>query len=287
MLSDDGRRVGCQLRGALRKRGKHNAIVVGDRVEITLEDAVEGALRGCVESVEPRRNWISRKRAVGDGRELMLVANVDQVIAFFAVQKPRLKFGALDRLLVAAESRDLPATIVLNKIDLGVPEEVEERGAIYPDLGYRVLRASVTSGEGIDELREVLRGKVSVVVGPSGVGKSSLLNAICPELDLRVGAVSHHNEKGRHTTTAVSWFPVPEIEGAIVDTPGFRDYGLWGLTPRELVAAMPDLSELAGGCHFSDCRHVSEPGCEVRAAVERDEVSANRYDSYRYMLETL
>lgn len=270
----------CELRGVLRRRGS-NAVVVGDFVEVV----PDGPGRGCVEDVRPRERTLSRRRESGRGRELIIAANIHQVVAFFAARQPRLKFGALDRLLVAAEIAGLPAVIVINKIDLGVPDEVEEALELYPRIGYPVIRTSEVTGEGLDGLRAVLAGRASVVSGPSGVGKSSLIGPIVGE-DLRVAAVSEANEKGRHTTTAVSWYPLPG-GGAVLDTPGFRDYALWDLRPQELAAHLPDLAPYVAECRFRDCLHRGEPKCGVRAAVERGDVEARRYRTYEGILQSL
>ena len=273
-------RVICELRGKLRSRGS-NAVVVGDRVEV-LREAED---RGRVESILPRESALSRRRESGRGRELIIAANVHQVVAVFAARQPKPKFGALDRLLIAAEGADLPATIVLNKCDLGLDETVTEALEVYTAIGYRVLLTSQVTGEGLDELRAVLEGKASVVSGPSGVGKSSLIGPIVGE-DLRVGAVSHANEKGRHTTTAVTWYPLPG-GGAVLDTPGFRDYALWELAPGDLAACFPDFRPFLGRCRFGDCLHREEPDCPVIAAVDAEEIDDRRYYSYLGILDSI
>jgi ribosome small subunit-dependent GTPase A len=191
----EGAPVICELRGVLRRRGP-NAVVVGDRVEVSME----GDARGSVEAVLPRETALARRRESGQGRELVIAANVHQLVAVFAARQPRPKFGALDRLLVAGESSGLAAIVLLNKVDLGVDAEVEAELANYSSIGYRVLRTSRVTGEGIDDLASALAGRASVVSGPSGAGKSSLIAPIIG-IELRVGAISAHNEKGRHTTT--------------------------------------------------------------------------------------
>ena len=275
-----GERLTCELRGTLRRRGA-NALVVGDLVRIST--GAPG--RGIVEEILPRQSVLARRREAGRGRELIIAANVHQVVAVLAARQPRPKFGALDRLLVAAESSGLAATVVLNKIDLGVPEEVEEEISVYPRIGYPVVRTSRVSGEGIEELAALLRGKTSVVSGPSGVGKSSLIGPIIGE-ELKVAEVSRSNEKGRHTTTAVTWYPLPG-GGAVLDTPGFRDYALSGLPAELLAECFPDLRPHLGRCRFGDCLHREEPGCAVRAAVDEDEIEPLRYRSYLGILDSI
>lgn len=275
-----GERLTCELRGALRRRGP-NAVVVGDRVELTAGPPG----RGTVENILARDSILARRRESGRGRELVIAANVHQVVAMFSARRPRPKFGALDRLLVAAESSGLAARIVLNKIDLGVPEEVEEELSIYPRIGYPVLRTSRVTGEGIAELAAALAGRASVVSGPSGVGKSSLIGPIIGE-ELRVAEVSASNEKGRHTTTAVTWYPLPG-GGAVLDTPGFRDYALAGLEPAALPPCFPEMRAHLGRCRFRDCRHKEEPGCAIRGAAEEGEIDPRRYRSYLGILESI
>ncbi len=268
----------CHFRGRLKR--SRTSIVVGDFVEFELSH--DGT--GVIESVEPRQNKLSRRREVGGGSEVILAANLDQVIALFSAQQPRLKFSALDRVLVAADRQGLPARIVVNKIDLGLTQEIEARLAEYNSIGYEVHCISVEESIGIEALRRDLEGRATVVAGPSGVGKSSLLSRLLG-IPIRVGAVSHANEKGRHTTTSVTWYPYGH--GALIDTPGFRDYGLWGLDPTELGRSMPDLSQYTGLCHFRDCLHRQEPNCRVREAVEAGEIFKSRYQSYLYMLDSL
>lgn len=275
----EGREWTCELRGRLRRA--KTQLVVGDWAWFETIDAD----RGILDELEERRNWLSRRREVGGGSELVIAANLDRVIAFFAARRPRLKFGALDRLLIAAERQSLPAEIVINKIDLGLDPETERKLEIYPTLGYPIHRVSVHDGVGMEALRERLCEGAVVVSGPSGVGKSSLLSQVLG-IPIRVGEVSRHNEKGKHTTTAVTWYPLPD-GGALVDTPGFRDYGLWDLDPTDLAALMPDLARHLGGCRFGNCLHRGEPGCAVLAAAEAGEIAPERLRSYHGILESL
>ena len=273
-------RLNCELRGNLRRHGS-NAVVVGDHVLVTRD----GVDRGCVEEILPRETSLSRRRESGRGRELVIAANVHQVVAVFAARQPRPKFGALDRLLVAAESANLETWIVLNKCDLGVSEETEEELAVYAEIGYRVIRTSQVTGEGLPELESALLGRASVVSGPSGVGKSSLIGPLVG-VELRVGAVSKANEKGRHTTTAVTWYPLP-TGGAVLDTPGFRDYALWQLSPLELAECFREMRPLLGSCRFNDCLHREEPGCPIREAGETGGLDPRRYFSYLGILDSI
>ena len=281
----EGQVFRCDLAGRLRKEGK-NPVVVGDWVEFERNENADRNSDGRVLSVEERKVWLSRRRDVGRARELILAANVDQVAGVFSVQKPNIKFGALDRLLMASACMGLPAIVVINKVDLGIPDEVEDRLRVYPTLGYQLIRTSAETGEGLDDLEENLRGKATVLSGPSGAGKSSLISKVLG-IDLKTQEVSDHNDKGRHTTTAVTWHPGEEEGSAIVDTPGFRDWALWGLEPRELSHWMPDLAAHVGDCRFNDCMHLKEPGCAVLGAVESGEIEAKRYRSYVGILESV
>ncbi|MEE2882804.1 MAG: ribosome small subunit-dependent GTPase A [Planctomycetota bacterium] len=278
----EGSRYRCDLAGRLRKEGR-NPVVVGDWVEFDVsgEDAKEGR----VISVEERKVWISRRRDVGKARELILAANIDQVACVFAVARPRLKFGALDRLLLAASFREIPSFVIVNKIDLGIPDDVEERLQIYPKIGIDVIRTSVVSGDGLAGLEKRLQGRATVLTGPSGVGKSSLISEVLG-IDIRTDTVSDYNEKGKHTTTAVTWHPSADGT-AIIDTPGFRDWALWGLDPRELATWMPDLASVADECRFRDCLHRDEPKCAVRTAVEEGGIHPLRYRSYLGILDSV
>ncbi|MGB1661062.1 MAG: ribosome small subunit-dependent GTPase A [Planctomycetota bacterium] len=280
----EGQVFRCDLAGRLRKAGI-NPIVVGDWVEFERNENTDVESDGRVLAVEERKVWLSRRRDVGKARELILAANVDQVAGVFSVKKPRIKFGALDRILMASEYMSLPALVVINKTDLGIPDEVEDRLSVYPDLGYEILRTSAETGEGLDLLEEKLRGKATVLSGPSGAGKSSLISKVLG-IDLKTGEVSEHNEKGKHTTTAVTWHP-GSADSAIVDTPGFRDWALWGLEPRELAHWMPDLKRHLHDCKFNDCMHREEPGCGILGAVESGDLDPRRYRSYLGILDSV
>ncbi|MGE4602541.1 MAG: ribosome small subunit-dependent GTPase A, partial [Planctomycetota bacterium] len=174
---------------------------------------------------------------------------------------------------------------ILNKIDLRFSDEIEQRVQIYPKIGIDVIRTSANSGAGMDELAERLAGQATVLTGPSGVGKSSLIAKVLG-IDIRISEVSEHNEKGKHTTTAVTWHPAGD-GSAIVDTPGFRDWALWGLDPGEIAASMPDLAAVMDDCHFRDCLHRTEPGCAVKAAVEEGGIHPLRYRSYLNILDSV
>jgi ribosome biogenesis GTPase len=255
-------------------------VAIGDRVRYV--EAGNG--QGMIIEVLPRGSKLSRPAPVPGQRvfEQVIVANADQILPVFAVANPTPKWGLLDRYLVSAEAAEIPALIVINKLDLtwknpGFNEEIE----IYRRIGYPILLVSAATGEGIEELKQTLQGKQSVLVGKSGVGKTSLLNAIQPGLGQRVKAVGNGQQgKGRHTTTHSEMFEL-EIGGVLVDTPGIREFGLWDVAADELAYLFPEMAEYVGRCRFGlSCQHDSEPGCAVRKAVMAEAVSPYRYQSY-------
>jgi ribosome biogenesis GTPase len=267
----------CQLRGRL-KQGKRvgDIAAVGDRVLITRQP--DGT--GSIESIEARRRSLVRLDPRPQGvYQQVILANPDQAVLVFACADPRPHLRMLDRFLVISEKQHIPAIIVANKIDLVGREQAETMFGFYQPIGYRVLYACARTGEGVNELRALLAGKVSALAGPSGVGKSSLLNAVQPGLGLAVREVSEAAGKGRHTTTVRELFPL-ENGGYVADTPGMRSLALWDTEPEELDGYFPELAELVESCQFNDCHHKSEPGCAIRAAVAAGTVHPQRYDSY-------
>ncbi|HXC26047.1 MAG TPA: ribosome small subunit-dependent GTPase A [Gemmatimonadaceae bacterium] len=265
------------LRGRLKQEGKAGLkLVVGDRV--MLEEDPDGELWAITE-IEPRVTQLARREPGRRHGERIVVANVDQVVVVFAAANPEPHRRMLDRFLVIAEGNDLRARIVINKVDLADEPAVRERFADYVAAGYPVHFTSVRRNVGLSELHDVLAGCTSALSGPSGVGKSSLLNAMYPGLNLRVGAISESVNKGRHTTVGSMLHPLPD-DGYVADTPGLREVGLWGLPPEHLDACFPEFRAYLDLCRFRDCSHQMEPGCAVRGALETGAVSAERYDSY-------
>ena len=286
-----GQVVVCQLRGRLKQRRQSSALaVVGDRVEIEIQP--DGA--GMIESVAERVRVLSRRAAGGGGRagqradeagaERIIVANPDQVVFVFACAQPAPHLRMLDRFLVVAEVNKLPALICANKADLVPPAEAEALFGLYAGLGYPVLYTSAQTGQGLEALRDRLRGKLSVLSGPSGVGKSSLLNALQPGLGLQARAVSSATTKGRHTTVHVELLPLAE-GGYVADTPGIRSLGLWDIEPEELDGYFVEISPHVADCAFNDCTHTHEPGCAVKRAMEQGHIHHMRYKSFVKMVE--
>jgi ribosome biogenesis GTPase len=216
--------------------------------------------------------------------EQVIAANVDQVIPVFAAANPPPSWHLLDRTLVSAESASIPALVCITKTDLLEPgpqrEELQAVVADYRRIGYPVLLTSAANGDGLDEFKAALRGRLSVLIGKSGVGKSSLLNALEPGLGLRTQGLSRAGDKGRHTTSHLEMFPL-DCGGAIIDTPGIREFGLWDVDEDDLALFFPEMRPLVGACKFGlDCRHDEEPGCAIRKAVNAGQISPYRYRSY-------
>lgn len=272
------------LRGRL-KHPAHDApkLAVGDEVIIE-RDARGGAW--AIAEVLPRRSRLARRAPGGAHGERIVAANVDQVVVVFAAARPEPHPRMLDRFLVIAAANDIPARIVINKLDLVSETHARERFAVYARAGYPVHYASVPRHEGLAELRDALAGRTSALTGPSGAGKSSLLNAMYPGLDLRVGEISHSVNKGRHTTVGAAMHPLAG-GGYVMDTPGLREVGVWNLDAAALDRCFLELLPHLEACRFRDCAHGAEPGCAVREAVARGDISVARYESYRKLREEL
>lgn len=265
------------VRAVLSGRTRRDAprVVVGDRVEL-LPDEAHGLY--AIVGVGPRRTLLERRVPLGRGTR-PIAANIDTVFVVTSSSRPEPVLQLIDRLLVVAEANEIAAALVVNKVDLDPGEALAERGR---RAGYPVFRTSAKSGEGLEALRTAMAGRESVITGASGVGKSSLLNALHPGLALRTGELSAKAGRGRNTTVSARMLPFEG--GYLVDTPGFNEVGLWGIEPRELASCFPEFRPWIGECRFQDCRHVGEPGCRVAAGVEAGEADADRLESYRMLL---
>jgi ribosome biogenesis GTPase len=293
---DSGEILDASLRGRLKQEARTgDRVVIGDRVELVR--APDGS--STIEDVRPRRSEVVRK-GPGGRRPKVIAANVDRLVIVAAVMRPEPGQFLLDRLLVIGEANHLDSVLVMNKRDL-IPEMAEhgptpvegkgESGAtfkelarLYRGIGYQVLETSVVTGMGLEELKVLLCSGTSALVGPSGVGKSSLLNAVQPGLGLRIGELSQKKGHGRHTTVSARLIPL-ECGGLVADTPGFSDAGVWGVEQRELEACFPDFHPFRQECRFRGCTHLHEPDCGVQAALVRNEIEARRFESYRTLVQ--
>ena len=269
------------LDAVLRGRMKHRqamTVLVGDRVAL----ANVADPPATIESVRPRRSVLKRRNPGRTHGARDVAANLDQVVVVGAARMPDWDPFLIDRFIAVAEANHLPVSVVINKVDLS--PDAATLGAPYRHAGYQALVTSPVTGQGISELRGLLQARVSLFTGPTGVGKSTLLNALVPGLRLRTGLVSPRSHAGRHTTVAAEMHPCLD-GGFVVDTPGLRDIGLWGLRPQDVSEAFPDVRRLGAACRFDNCRHCEEPRCAVRDAVEAGTLAPSRYGSYRKMLE--
>jgi ribosome biogenesis GTPase len=274
--------VDATLRGRLKLEGTQK-LAVGEHVTLTRDERDAAWM---IDTIHPRQSRLARRAPGARQTERVVIANVDQVMVVFAFERPEPHPRMIDRFLVIAEANDLAAQIIMNKRDLVTDATAHEFVAPYAAAGYTVHMASVKGHMGIDALHDALSGRVSVFSGPSGVGKSSLLNAMFPGSHLRVGEISASVNKGRHTTVGARLLPLPG-GGYVGDTPGLREVGLWGITAAELDHCFPEFRPMLGECRFQDCAHDREPGCAIRDAVEDSAISPARYESYRKLRSEL
>jgi ribosome biogenesis GTPase len=276
---ESGEVVEASLRGRLKQQARFgDKIVIGDSVTVRL-DREDGAT---VEQVGSRKSQVVR-RGPGGRRPKVVAANVDRLVVVASVARPEPRQVLLDRLLAVGEANHLETVLVMNKMDLA--EDPRPAGALrslYRSIGYRVVETSAVSGLGLEELEDVLSGCVAALVGPSGVGKSSLLNAIQPELGLRTGELSHKVARGRHTTVSARLIPL-RCGGLVADTPGFSDVGLWGVKPEEVEWCFPEFAPYRDRCRFRGCSHLHEPDCGVQEALEAGDIDSGRFESYRVL----
>ncbi|WP_149499877.1 ribosome small subunit-dependent GTPase A [Roseiconus lacunae] len=281
VLADDGRRFDCAIRQVLKSisiEGR-GTVVAGDRVRFRAESEDTGM----IEFVAPRHGVISRQSR---GQQHIIAANVDHLLIVTSAAEPSLKPALVDRFLLTAQQCGVNPVIVINKCDLIDCRKLQPLIGVYASLGYRVLLTSAERGINIEYLRELLRGKQTALSGQSGVGKSSLLNAVQPGLGLAVASVSQDNQKGRHTTTTSTLIPLQgDATGAVFDTPGIRQFQLWDITAEEVAGLMPDLRPHVGHCRYSNCLHLTEDDCAVKDAVADGKIDPRRYDSYCHLLE--
>ncbi len=277
----DGKTFDCRLRGNYRLRGNKqtNPVAVGDHVEFLLQD--DGS--GMINNVLDRRNYIVRKATKLSKQTHVIASNIDLLCVVASLAFPRTSTGFIDRLLVTAEAYHIPACIIFNKADLYDDELMESLSSLknlYGKAGYPVLVTSAMKGSGIEQLKKSIHGKTVLFSGHSGVGKSALLNAIEPSLNLRMGEVSEWSEKGKHTTTFAEIFPLPASNAFLIDTPGIKEFGMVDIKPEELGHFFPEIRSLLHGCRFNTCTHTHEPGCAVKQAVDDGSLAEERYTNY-------
>lgn len=278
---DHGNSYECRIKGKFRTHGikTTNPIAVGDIVDFELEPGQDS---GVITQLEPRRNYIIR-RSVNLSKQTQIIgANLDQAILVVTLASPPTSTGFIDRFLVTAEAYSIPAILVFNKLDLFSDEGLEilaEYMDLYENLGYPCYAVSALKGEHIEELRQLLKDKTTLVSGHSGVGKSTLINAIVPGLELKTGIISEWSDKGKHTTTFAEMIDLP-FGGQLIDTPGIRELGIVDIEPQELSHYYPEMRKLLNQCKFHNCRHINEPGCAVLAGLETGEIEPSRYESY-------
>ena len=277
-------RLQCRIRGKLRLKGVRstNPVVVGDQVRCEKDDQGSYVIVG----IEQRRNYIIRRASNLSKESHIIASNIDQALLVVTLFSPETATEFIDRFLVTCEAYKVPVTILLAKIDLArtQPQAVEEFHSIYESAGYRIVEVSATEGEGVQEVREMLRGKTTLLSGNSGVGKSTLVAAVEPGLDIRTGEISQSHNKGKHTTTFSHVYPL-EFGGRLIDTPGIRGFGLIDIKPEELYHYFPEIMKVSPECKFYNCTHTHEPHCAVRQAVEECRISQSRYASYLSMLD--
>ena len=273
----------CRIRGRLRLKGirSTNPVVVGDRVMVEPDDE-----SSAIVEILPRRNYIIRRASNLSKESHIIGTNIDRALLIVTLHSPSTPVEFVDRFLVTCEAYNVPVTIVLGKADTLTGEheaEAEEFTAIYQDAGYDIVRLSSTTGEGIDQIREILKGHTTLIAGNSGVGKSTLVSVIDPELDIRTGEISESHHKGKHTTTFSTMYRIEE--GYIIDTPGIKGFGLIDIDSKELCRYFPEMMRLAPDCRFYNCTHTHEPGCAVQEGVKQGIVAWSRYESYLKILD--
>ena len=286
----DGTTVACRIGGKFRKDDKRltNPIAVGDRVKIVIEVHDEGT--GVIRTILPRENYVVLQSPRKKHSLHLIASNIDQAIVVMTIRQPKLKQGFIDRFLLMTEPFNIPTIIAFNKVDVYKEEDIEILAYlqdVYEDIGYDTLILSATEGHGLDEFKEVLTGKTSLIGGQSGVGKSTLINAIAPDLDLRTGDISDYSGKGQHTTTFAEMFELP-FGGLLIDTPGIKTLSFHYLEPIDVAHNFREFFAASEGCKFGgNCLHRSEPGCAVKAGLEDGTFSELRYANYLTLLDEM
>ena len=284
-----GRIYNARMKGIFKIDGitSTNPVAVGDEVDIELESELENT--AIINEILPRRNYVNRQSPRHKYQHHIIAANLDQSVLFATLKEPRTSQGFIDRFLVACEMYHVTAAIVFNKADLHKKKEDEkffDWKQMYEEIGYKTFLVSVEKGMGIETVQDLLKNKISLLSGHSGVGKSSFINIICPQLELKTQDVSGWSGKGLHTTTFAEMFDLP-FGGKIIDTPGMREFGLVDILKQELSHYFPEMRSRLNDCQFNNCQHINEPNCAVKKAVEEEKINVDRYISYCTILDSI
>lgn len=290
---EDGSVIQCRLRGQFRIKGikNTNPVVVGDFVQYELEK--DG--NGWITTIEPRKNYIDRKSTKLSKISHLIASNIDMAFLVVTLKDPRTSLGFIDRFLLAAEGFRIPVCLVFNKIDLyshietfhetSLRDTVDELEKMYAGIGYQTIRTSTVTGEGIENLKQLMQGKTVLFSGHSGVGKSALIKEVAPEMNIKIGEISSVHNKGKHTTTFAQMYYIESVNGFIIDTPGIKEFGLIQYSKEEIRDYFPEIRQYNNCCRFDNCLHVHEPGCAVLKAVEEGKIPSSRYLNYLAILQ--
>lgn len=286
--SEKGDFIECRMKGKFRMKGikSTNPIAVGDIVDYELEETSD-ALTGTIHNIHERKNYIVRK-SVNLSKQIHIIAsNIDQVFLLVTIDNPPTTTSFIDRFLVTAEAYGIEAVLIFNKIDTLNEQTLDDQlylQHIYTEIGYKCLRISSTENKGVDKLKEMMVGKVSMFSGHSGVGKSTLVNAMEPSLHLKTTVISEQSKQGQHTTTFAEMYDL-SFDARIIDTPGIKGFGIVDMEPTEISGYFPEFFKLKDQCKFNNCLHKEEPHCAIKTALEKDEIAWSRYNSYLKILE--
>ena len=289
--NEEGKTFNARIKGKFKIDDitSTNPIAVGDHVEVEMENEGEGSVT--ITRIFDRKNYITRQSPHNKHHHHIIASNLDQALLFATLKEPRTSQGFIDRFLVTSEAYHIPAVIVFNKADLHRKKEenkLEELRSIYETIGYRVMAMSIAKETGVEEVKELLRDKVTLLSGHSGVGKSSFINMVFPDMKLKTQDVSGWSGKGLHTTTFAEMFDLPPTGGGkVIDTPGLREFALMDISKQELSHYFPEMRMLINDCQFNNCMHINEPGCAVKEAVNSGGIATDRYVSYLTILDTI
>ena len=286
---ESGEVVACRIQGKFRLGTLKltNPVAVGDRVMVNIEKEEETV--GTIREIKPRKNYVLRQSPRKKHFLHLLASNIDQAIVIVSMRQPTIKVGFIDRFLLMTEPYDIPVTIVFNKVDIHQEEDIAYLSylrAVYESIGYTTILTSSVTGEGIEELKETLKDKLSLIAGQSGVGKSTLVNSLAPSLELKTQEISEYSGKGQHTTTFAEIFELP-FGGQIIDTPGIKTLGFNYLEEMDVAHNFREFFQLSKDCKFGDCLHRNEPKCAVKKALENEEISPIRYENYLAILDEI